>query len=654
MCRKTLDPGRGFCFPQNFRAAGDTIGDMHAGIRSWKNLVAYAYNAFSIPLLLRTLFAPWKRDKASGPEYGILEKVAFAVISRILGLAARLVMIAIGLAFTLLAVATFPVFLLIPFKVNRESLVDLPTFGSSLSYGNTYTLNAHSAGICAPSGQKFFGKDKIFRMIERGLDKDTNRNILLVGDTGVGKTAVLGWLGRVGRSGLSFPGIRHHRVVALATESISSEDFDACLRQAARAGNVILVIENIHAYTALFERLLPYLDAPHLGIAVTTDFASYDAVLKAFPEFLSKFVKIDLLPPGREDTLAILANYAAMTGARIEREALAEIVRLADRFIGNQPEPAKAIAILDELRGQGRKITVGDVRQVVSDKTNIPVGDVGADEKAALIGLEASMKKKIIGQEEAIKDVAEALRRLRAGISDPGKPAGSFLFLGPTGVGKTYTAKVLAESYFGRKDAMIRFDMSEFSLPESVPVFTDRLAAVVEEMPLSLVFFDELEKANRLIHNLFLQVLDEGRLTRGSGREASFKEAIIIATSNAGAADIAADPNIDKKTLVDSLIRKNIFAPEFLNRFSGIILFRPLDKAQIRNVARLLLEEFAARLEADKHIALTVTDALVDQVAAAGFDPEFGARPINRAIEELVENKVAEAILAGREGSITL
>jgi len=323
---------------------------------------------------------------------------------------------------------------------------------------------------------------------------------------------------------------------------------------------------------------------------------------------------------------------------------------LADRLIGNQVEPAKSISVLEELQTLKKKITVEDVRQIVSDKTNVPIGAIGADERQVLVGLEDSMRKKIVGQDEAVKDVSEALRRLRTGIADHSKPAGSFLFLGPTGVGKTYTAKILAESYFGRKNAMIRFDMSEFSLPGSVDIFVDRLASVIEEAPLSLVFFDELEKANTLIHNLLLQVLDEGRLTRSSGREASFKDSIIIATSNAGSADIIANPNIDKKILINSLIRNGIFAPEFLNRFNSVILFKPLDQGEARKISSLLLTEFAERLFEEKKINLDITEALINKIAEAGFDPEFGARPIKRALEEIVENKVAEYIMAGNVG----
>lgn len=629
---------------------------MQTGIESWKNLVTYAFNAFSIPLLFKTLLNPWENDTAKDVKLDIIERIVFGIFSRVLGLVARLIYITVGLIFTILVILTYPIFFLIPIKISREYLQNLDSFGISLSYGQTYSLNKHSQEVYTPSSLKLFGKDKAMRMIERGLSKESNRNVLLVGETGVGKSVIISHLGRLGRSGLSFPGIHNHRVVKLATEGLSIDDFDKSMQEAAEAGNVIVVIENIAGYESLYERLMKYLSLSHIGFVVTADFSNYDQILKNHPDFLSKFEKVDVDSTNPEDTLSILINSINLNFLAISPEALNEIINLSNRYIGNQPQPLKSLLILEELRSLNKKkIEIEDVRQVISDKTNMPIGVIGADERQVLVDLENKMKAKIIGQDEAVKDVSESLRRLRTGISDPSKPAGSFLFLGPTGVGKTYTAKILAESYFGNKKAMILFDMSEFALSSSVNLFSDRLASVIEENPLSLVFFDELEKANVLIHHLLLQVLDEGRLTRMNGRTASFKESIIIATSNAGSRDIIANPLVEKKTLINSLITENIFAPEFLNRFSDIILFKPLSQDNVRKVTTLMITEFADRLYADKKIKLLITEALIDKVAAVGFDPDFGARPINRAIEEIIENKVADYIMAGNtEGELKI
>lgn len=619
---------------------------MHPGIKSWQNLVSFSYNFFCIPLLSKTLFTPFQNDKPN-KKFDILERVVFFFLSRILGFGLRFILIVIGLVFTFLMILTFPIFFFTPIQIEKETLRDLGSVGSELSYGITFYLNKHTRDLLSMGNIRLFGKDKVIRMIERALDKDSNRNVLLVGETGVGKSLILSYLGRIGKSGLSFPGIAHHRVIGFEPQNIEANAFIGAMNEANSAGNVILAIENIHEYENLFTDFIPYLDKRNLGIVATTDFSGYDKVLKMRPEFTSRFTKIDMFPSTDEETYLILKNHISIKRMKVSEEAILELIKLTNRYITNEVQPLKSLLVLEELRSRGGEINLVDIRQAISDKTNMQIGEIGEGEKNLLGDLENLMKEKVIGQDEAVLDVVEAIKRLRTGIADPNKPAGTFLFLGPTGVGKTYTAKILAESYFGHKDAMVRFDMSEFSLPDSISIFTERLGATVEEMPLSLVFFDEIEKAHRNIHQLFLQILDEGHLTRESGRKVNFKNTIIIATTNAQSRSIIENPNIDKKTLIGKLIEDGNFTPEFLNRWSDVILFKPLGETGVRKVSELLLKEFQVRLFEDKGLTLEITPALIDKIASAGFDPLFGARPIHRAIEEIVENKIADYLISG-------
>jgi len=307
-------------------------------------------------------------------------------------------------------------------------------------------------------------------------------------------------------------------------------------------------------------------------------------------------------------------------------------------------------------------VLADDVAEVVSRRTGIPVSQLTQEERERLLGLEAQIHERVVGQDEAVEAVARAVRRARAGLGDPNRPVGSFLFLGPTGVGKTELARALAETLFGDEDAMVRFDMSEFQerhtvsrlvgAPPGYVGYEDagQLTETVRRRPYSVLLLDEIEKAHADVFNILLQLLDDGRLTDGQGRTVDFRHTVVIMTSNLGADRIQAHARRNesfeelKDELMDML--RQTFRPELLNRIDEIIVFRSLDRDQLTQITRLLLGRVARRMHAQR-VELEVSDEAVQYLANAGFDPQYGARPLRRAIQRLLEDELSERLLAG-------
>lgn len=309
-------------------------------------------------------------------------------------------------------------------------------------------------------------------------------------------------------------------------------------------------------------------------------------------------------------------------------------------------------------------VTADSIADLISLQTGIPVSQLKSEDKERLLHLEEELHKKVVGQDEAVKAVSEAVRRARVGLKDPNRPIGSFLFMGPTGVGKTLLAKTLAWQIFGDEEAMIRLDMSEYMekfavsrMVGSPPGYVGyeeggQLTEAVRRQPYSVILLDEIEKAHSDVFNILLQILDDGRLTDAKGRTVDFKNTILIATSNIGSDLImdslkgGKDPDWDrlKEKMIDRL--KSHFRPEFLNRLDDVVIFRKLEKAQIREVAKILIDEVVRMLKA-QGFELIVTDAVLDHLADIGYDPEFGARPMRRVIQESIENKLADGLLKG-------
>jgi ATP-dependent Clp protease ATP-binding subunit ClpB len=314
------------------------------------------------------------------------------------------------------------------------------------------------------------------------------------------------------------------------------------------------------------------------------------------------------------------------------------------------------------------KVTAEEIAQVVSRWTGIPVSKMLEGEREKLLQMEAQLHTHVVGQDEAIKVVADAVRRSRAGLSDPDRPSGSFLFLGPTGVGKTELSKALADFLFDSADAMVRIDMSEFMEKHSVarligapPGYVGYeeggyLTEAVRRRPYSVILLDEVEKAHPDVFNILLQVLDDGRLTDGQGRTVDFRNTVIVMTSNLGsqmiqemAGDGSAEAYMQMKAAVMGVVQAH-FRPEFINRLDDIVVFHPLDKAQIREIARIQLRGLEKRL-AERGIRIELTDQAYALLGNVGFDPVYGARPLKRAIQQQLENPLASKILSGDFGS---
>jgi ATP-dependent Clp protease ATP-binding subunit ClpC len=344
------------------------------------------------------------------------------------------------------------------------------------------------------------------------------------------------------------------------------------------------------------------------------------------------------------------------------------VVADADRYLHQEPRPENAISLLEAVATAAANraeyiVTPDTVNSVVTEISKVPVGSVGEDEKDKLLNLETILHGKVVGQNEAVNAVAQALRRARSGLSGGKRPLGSFLFLGPTGVGKTETAKALAGAYFGDEAAMLRFDMSEYqsaaalgqligSATEAQSGGSGQLTSQVRDKPFSLLLLDELEKAHPDVLNIFLQVLDDGHLTDGLGQKIDFTNTIIIATSNAGSEFIREQVAAGKTSeqfqaeLLNQLQSQGIFRPEFVNRFDAVIAFHPLTTDELTQIVDLQLIDLNKRL-AEEGVTIALTPAAKAELAKRGYQPEFGARALRRVMQTALEDIVANRLLAG-------
>ena len=357
---------------------------------------------------------------------------------------------------------------------------------------------------------------------------------------------------------------------------------------------------------------------------------------------------------------------------RVELEAAkraGDLARMSELTYGRIPELERQLEAASQAETRDttllrNKVTEEEIAEVVSKWTGIPVSKMLEGERQKLLDMESLLHRRVVGQDEAVRVVSDAIRRARAGLADPNRPTGSFLFLGPTGVGKTELCKALAEFLFDTEEAMVRIDMSEFMEKHSVarligapPGYVGYeeggyLTEAVRRKPYSVILLDEVEKAHPDVFNVLLQVLDDGRLTDGHGRTVDFRNTVVVMTSNLGSQviqELAGEEHYDQMKAAVLEIVSQHFRPEFINRLDELVVFHPLQKAQIRAIADIQIGYLRKRL-AERDIGLEVADAALDRLGEAGFDPVYGARPLKRAIQQQLENPLAQAILAGRFG----
>ncbi len=652
------------------------------------------------------------------------------------------------------------------FSLLRQMLAGTtnPPKGASQNAGDPDTpiLNKYGKDLTrmAREGEldPVIGRENEIQRIIQILSRRTKNNPVLIGDPGVGKSAIIEGLAQRIASGNIPELLKNKRVVSLDLGGMLAgtkyrgefeERIKSAIDELKASGQTILFIDELHTIVGAGAAegsidasniLKPALARGEIQVVGATTLDEYRRYIEKDAALERRFQPVTVGEPTREEAVQILFGlrdrYEAHHKARITDEAIRAAVELSDRYISDRYLPDKAIDLMDEAASRVRLatyisppdmkaledklnallqekeeavnnqnferaasirdeehalrkqmqdkkeqwsrerentqciVTENDIAEVVNAWTGIPVKQLTEDESEKLLHLEESLHKRVIGQDEAISAVSRAIRRARAGLKDPKRPIGSYIFLGPTGVGKTELSKALAEVMFADEDAMIRLDMSEYMEPHSVsklmgspPGYVGyddggQLTERVRRKPYCVILLDEIEKAHPDVFNTLLQVLEDGRLTDSKGRTVDFRNTIIIMTSNVGASRVgknraigfgAESPALTYERMREGMMEelKKIFRPEFLNRVDEIIIFHQLEKEQTLEIVRLMLRGVIERLR-ERGIDLTISPEAEAHLASDGFDPVYGARPLRRAIQHQVEDSLSEEMLSGR------
>ena len=571
---------------------------------------------------------------------------------------------------------------------NADVLLRTPGIGHTWSYGYSPTLDAYTypqSFETNPLGPLLAHGEEI-GAIESALSKLVHNSVLVIGEAGTARHSLVATFANRLRSGHTIPQLRYKQVLNLSLDKIvgetrpneASEKLEEVLEEAESAGNIILVIDALDRFvcktsTPNFADIFSqYVGSGRVQIIGITTTEGYHECFEPNTKLERNFTVIGVEEPKKEQMVRILEasipRFEAQYGVFVTFQAMKEIIQAAQDLYPAIPFPQKAIDAIDTVASQVSKsgnrapILPEKVQEILSQESHIPYGKIQTVEKETLVHLEPLLHQHIIDQHEAVEAIANALRRARVGIKEDKKPIGSFLFLGPTGVGKTETAKALAFLCFGSKDHLIRVDMSEYQdagaqgrlIGDAHTQEAGQLTGAIRDHPFSVLLLDEFEKASAQIHNLFLTVFDEGYLIDGFGHSVFFHNCIIIATSNAGAEFIRESlqekQSIEHitKELTNRLLQEKVFTPELVNRFDGVVVFKPLTPQHLTAIAHLLIKELNTKLQKEHGVTVEVTDAFLADIIKEGYDPAFGARPMRRVIQKTIEDVLSKKLLSGQ------
>ena len=579
----------------------------------------------------------------------------------------------------------------------RERLGRIRGVGKDWAYGGAYLLERYAHDISDGSfNRTVFGKNPLIASaadsLERVLARDREANALFVGEEGGVRLEVIYELGARIISGSILSPLEHKRiflfegvsfVAATKRKEVFESELISIFNESAKAGNIIVVIPDFAEFLA---------EAKHLGSDPLSILESYlrssliqvvgivspdvfIGSLERNQKLMTLFEKVVVSGIDSDSVISFLEDRAADIESRqsilFTYPAIRAIAEGSDRYFSSGTLLDRASDFLSEIVPEvikaGRHVILReDVYDLIKQKTGVPLGNIDDAEKTKLLNLEKVIGERIVGQSEAVKAIAHSMRRARSGVGNPGRPMGSFLFLGPTGVGKTETTKALAAIFFGSEERIIRLDMSEYKTEDALErligfaanMQEGILSSKLREQQYGVLLLDEFEKTHTKVLDLFLQILDEGYFSDMSGRRVNARNLMIIATSNAGSDLIwemmsakggsasAGPAQLDKNMIVDEIVKRGIFRPELLNRFDGVVVFHPLKEDELRQIAKLMLKKLEKRLR-EKGIEFSASPDLIEMLVREGSDPKFGARPMNRAIQEKVEHFIATKMIQG-------